>query len=261
MALDINGYNDTFRAFADFAKIMTTGQGDENSIARLDTGVNIVEGSLAGRTITASTTDSVRGIFKWFRSADDKAANNEVRKLFKDAIIDMFGGESKIPDSVKDAMKLADYDKGKPLTARRIIAVKAAIDASGTKEARIEKLKLESFQSPEVEQAACKMGFTKAELPRLARAAHFYAQATGLSEMDAMHEVAEPNSKPNRLMQYGGRFLESVDNFKNGLRLMDSFKDWYTEVRQTKKADGTTLANARSFTDLNIYFIDRKSVV
>ena len=97
MALDINGYNDTFRAFADFAKIMTTGQGDENSIARLDTGVNIAEGSLAGRTITASTTDSVRGIFKWFRSSDDKAANNEVRKLFKDAIIDMFGGESKIP--------------------------------------------------------------------------------------------------------------------------------------------------------------------
>ena len=186
MPLDVNGYNDTFRAFADFAKIMTTGQGDENSIARLDTGVNIAEGSLAGRTITASTTDSIRGIFKWFRSADDKAANNEVRKLFKDAIIDMFGGESKIPESVKKAMVLADYDKGKPLTARRILAVKAAIDASGTKEARTDKLKLETFESPAVEQAARNMGYLRSEMPKLARAAHFYAQTAGVSELDAL---------------------------------------------------------------------------
>ncbi len=29
----------------------------------------------------------------------------------------MFGGESHIPDSVKEAMKLEDYGKGKPITA------------------------------------------------------------------------------------------------------------------------------------------------
>lgn len=39
----------------------------------------------------------------------------------------MFGGEAKIPKSVKKAMLLDDYGTGKPLTARRILAVKAAI--------------------------------------------------------------------------------------------------------------------------------------
>lgn len=33
MPINVNGYNTTFQEFADFAKIMTTGQGDENSIA------------------------------------------------------------------------------------------------------------------------------------------------------------------------------------------------------------------------------------
>ena len=46
MPINVNGYNATFQEFADFAKIMTTGQGDENSIARVGTGVNIAEGVL-----------------------------------------------------------------------------------------------------------------------------------------------------------------------------------------------------------------------
>ena len=130
MALDINGYSDTFRAFTDFAKVMTQSKGGMNSIARVETGVDITTGALAGRTVTASTTDSIRGLFKWFRSPDDQTANNETRKIFRDAINEMFGGESKIPDSVRDAMRMADYDKGKPLTARRILIVQAAVDAA-----------------------------------------------------------------------------------------------------------------------------------
>ena len=39
----------------------------------------------------------------------------------------MFGGEANVPKSVKSAMRLQDYDQGKPLTARRIIAVRDAI--------------------------------------------------------------------------------------------------------------------------------------
>ena len=130
MALDINGYNATFKAFTDFAKVMTQSKGGMNSIARVETGVDITTGALAGRTVTASTTDSIRGLFKWFRSPDDQTANNETRKIFRDAINEMFGGDSKIPDSVRDAMRMADYDKGKPLTARRILIVKEAVDAA-----------------------------------------------------------------------------------------------------------------------------------
>ena len=235
MALNVNGYNDTFQNFVDFAKIRNT-MGDKTAIARVTTGVNVAEGALAGRTITASDTDSLRGIFKWFRSADDKAANDATRKIFKDAIIDMFGGESKIPEAVKKAMILGDYDKGKPLTARRILAVKAAIDASGTKEARTDKLRLETFQSPAVEKAARDMGYMKSELPKLARAAHFYAQANGVSEADAMREVGRPGSEANRLMNYGGRFLESADNFANGLRLISQFSDWHDGISAIRES-------------------------
>ena len=126
MALDVNGYNDTFRAFADFARISESA-GEKKAVARFTTGADITTGALAGRNVVAASSDSVRGIFKWFRASDDQKANNETRKIFKEAIIDMFGGESKIPESVKKAMVLADYDKGKPLTARRIIAVATAI--------------------------------------------------------------------------------------------------------------------------------------
>ena len=130
MSLDIKGYSDTFRAFTDFAKVMTGVKGGMNSIARVDVGVDIKTGALAGRRVTASTTDSIRGMFKWFRSPDDQTANNETRKIFRSAINEMFGGESKIPDSVRDAMRMADYDKGKPLTARRILIVKEAVDTA-----------------------------------------------------------------------------------------------------------------------------------
>ena len=120
MPLDINGYNETFKAFVDFAKI-SEGAGEKKAIARAS--IDVKTGALAGREVSASDTDSVRGIFKWFRASDEQKANNTTRKIFKDAIIDMFGGESKIPEAVKKAMILGDYDKGKPLTARRILAV------------------------------------------------------------------------------------------------------------------------------------------
>ena len=184
MALDINGYNATFKAFADFAaKSVEAGKG--KAIARAS--ADAATGALAGRDIKVATSDTLRGIFKWSRSDDDKAANDATRQLFKNAIIDMFGGESKIPAAVKKAMLMADYDCGKPLTARLILAVKIAIDASGTKEAR----KLDAFQSADAEKIALDMGYKKSELPKLARAAHAYARETGADEVEAMKAVHE----------------------------------------------------------------------
>ena len=251
MALDINGYNATFKAFTDFAT-KSVEAGKDKSIARAS--ADVATGALAGREIKAATTDSIRGFFKWFRSSDEKAANDATRKLFRDAIIDMFGGESKIPAAVKKAMIMADYDCGKPLTARRILAVKAAIDASGTTEAR----KLDVFQSADAEQIALGMGYKKSELPKLARAAHFYAQAAGVDELAAMREVGEPGSKANRLMQYGGRFLESAQNFADGLRLVDSFATWFQDVVDTmtpvhkQERETRDFSTANTLTKLNI---------
>ena len=66
------------------------------------------------------------------RSSGAKTDNNVVRNIFLATVIKMFGGdrydEACLPDSVRKALKLADFDKGKPLSARRIRAVTAAID-------------------------------------------------------------------------------------------------------------------------------------
>ena len=53
---------------------------------------------LEERTITL--TDNGDKVGKLRRDQDLKDANDAVRSLFKKTIIDMFGGESNIPDSV-----------------------------------------------------------------------------------------------------------------------------------------------------------------
>jgi len=107
--------NTQFQQFVEFAKISKDGD-----IAKMSLSPGGKEHSIVG------TKESFIG--KLFRSDATKNANNYTRTIFKESIAKMFGGESNIPDSVKDAMKMADYDKGRPLTARRIIAVKTAID-------------------------------------------------------------------------------------------------------------------------------------
>lgn len=125
MPLELN--NATFKAFTDFASGVKG-----RTIAALEDKNEIksdikTEGPLNGRTIAPSSNHDFIGNIG--RRARKQEANNAVRELFRQSIIDMFGGEALIPDSVKTAMKLEDYGKGKPLSARRIMAVKVAIDA------------------------------------------------------------------------------------------------------------------------------------
>ena len=77
------------------------------------------------RDVVVTVSDKVGKIG---RSVSVKEANNTTRAIFRQSVAAMFGGEDHIPDTVKAAMKLGDYGKGKPLTARRIIAVKNAVD-------------------------------------------------------------------------------------------------------------------------------------
>lgn len=129
MPLGINGYNDAFKAFTDFATQAKSG----STIAQIGGEKNTVAGTgpLAGRTIVAKTGfDFIGNVGRRQASRD---VNNAVRDLFKQAIADMFGGPDKIPESVRDAMKMADFGKGKPLTARRILAVKTAVDQVAAK--------------------------------------------------------------------------------------------------------------------------------
>lgn len=123
MAIEMNGYNDAFKSFVDFAQAQMA-TGNTKAVARDATAGDGAKG-IGGRAIAAATTDRA---YAFRRSDADKTANDVARKLFRDAIAEMFGGEKNIPENVKRAMLLKDYGKGKPLTARRIMAVKAALD-------------------------------------------------------------------------------------------------------------------------------------
>ena len=121
MPLPVNGYNNTFSAFVKFAE-NSVRTGDKKAIA------NVAQTGLGKRTIVASQTDGV-GIGGIFRSRWDEETNNTTRATFLKAVARMFGGKAKIPESVWKAINVQDYGRGQPLTARRILAVKAAVDA------------------------------------------------------------------------------------------------------------------------------------
>ena len=107
--------NAQFKTFVDFARDKDAG-----------TKVRALIGNEGQeRTIAAKSESVLNKIF--FRVGSNKSVNNEVRTLFRDAVARMFGGEEHMPAAVKKAMKLDDYGKGRPLTARRILAVQSAV--------------------------------------------------------------------------------------------------------------------------------------
>ena len=210
-------YNTQFREFVNFAN-PPNGVKDE-AIARANTAAS----GLQARTITVSQHDGIGGFAALFRKQENKTANDRTRELFRTAIADMFNGEEHIPDSVRNAMKLEDYGKGRPLTARRIRAVKAAIDNWNSV----------NFFARQAEVAAARnLGYTDNEMKQINVAANLYMKATGCTQAQALHEVMTPQTSANRLMQYGGRFMLGEESFKQGLKLIDEFKDWFMDVKQ-----------------------------
>lgn len=118
MTLEINAQ---FKQFVQFAQQ----QADAEAIARTAAPVPDGEGPFAGRAVTAARDDHF-GAFN--RSVKNKDHNNETRALFRQSVNAIFGGAENLPQSVKEAMHLGDYDnQGKPLTARSILSVQKAI--------------------------------------------------------------------------------------------------------------------------------------
>ena len=116
--------SEQYRRFVEFAQTYVN-QGNEDAIAR-DGGA--AAAPLAGRTITiANDNDHIK---QWLRPGDQRNANDVARDLFKRTIIDMFGGSmANVPQEVKDAMQLKNFNNGgHPLTARRIMFVKIEVD-------------------------------------------------------------------------------------------------------------------------------------
>ena len=83
-------------------------------------------------TCNYSEADAPRGLFNMAsRTQDKKDLNNATRNVFKQAVIDIFGTSiNDVPKSVRNAMELDKFNNsGRPLTARRILAVNKAITA------------------------------------------------------------------------------------------------------------------------------------
>ena len=216
-----------FQQFVQFVE-SAAAAGKEKAVARLS---ESELGGIVNRTIKPTSADWV-GVGVG-RLSSLKKANNITRDAFMKAVAEMFGGEDHIPDSVKDAMKLEDYGKGRPLTARRILAVKAAIDNDGTYAKMVG-----SFRSTDSGHVAQRLGWLPSEMPKLARAARYLSAITGEAEVESIERLSTPGTKENRLLNYGGRFLESAENFKNGMRLLDTFKDWFTGVDDALQKNG-----------------------
>lgn len=127
-----------FNNFVAFATDKTTG---DKSVATL--GAKDANG---GFHISATTVDRVG---KLRRGDSAKMDNDAVRTAFRDSVFAMFGGESRVPESVKKAMLMDDYGKGKPLTARRIMTVKNAVDAATAEfDAAVREAKANFARSP-----------------------------------------------------------------------------------------------------------------
>lgn len=123
MPIDINDafINAQFQTFVDFARGKDAG-----------TKVRALIGNDGPEhTVGAKSESVLNKIF--FRVPSNKAVNNEVRTISRDSVARMFGGEEHIPASVKTAMKLGDFGKGRPLTARRILAVRSALEEIAAK--------------------------------------------------------------------------------------------------------------------------------
>ena len=121
------------------------------------------------------------------------------------------------------------------------------IDAAGLRP--LDETAKRFAQDAAMQEKVLAAGYHKSELPMLADAFAFIKSATGCSDADALTKTLDPASSERRLFQYGGRFTASADNFKAGLKLMDSFKAWFENTAanvKSKNCNTLTEKNAGS---------------
>ena len=118
--------NAQFNAFVSFAQNAK----DVNSVA----GESEPAGPLASRTISVRKDDEMHALV---RSNDSRKSNNRVRNLFRDSVVNLFGGEpeltkaiaehdEEISAGVRDLIPLGSGDAGAMIMAILPAAVPAA---------------------------------------------------------------------------------------------------------------------------------------
>ena len=206
----INAVNEQFSRFVSFARERVQA-GKEKAIASKGDVMAAAGTTLEERKIAVS------GKLDWvslsiFRGKGAQRSNNEVRDMFRKAVADMFGGENNIPGAVRDAMLLKDYGCGKPLTARRILAVKEAIDSLDRGNA------FDKANDPDGKLAdkAFAAGYTRLDFGKLNTAANLLAKMRHTGLHDAMEEVLEKGSAANRTMHAGSVYMKDAKSFASG---------------------------------------------
>ena len=258
MSVELNA---TFNQFVNWAQTKT----DENATAFAQSAIGQKGSPL---TVAEHAGDKIGVAGWWKRTAMMKRENNTTRDIFRNAVIDMFGGLSKIPQAVRKAMELDNFNGGgKPLSARRIMLVKTAIDnlnagtspGAGTVPAKIiaDGLKMnaggllpaqrgiaamtnanagrtaaveKAFLNGDGAKSALAAGYRQSELPGLAKTFALFKLATNATDEDAIKAALDPASKASRLASYGGRFTQTVQSFRTGLDLMGRFAEWYRKL-------------------------------
>lgn len=84
-------------------------------------------------------------------------------------------------------------------------------------------------------QRALGAGYVRSELDMLKRTAMIYHKATGCTIDEAVDVALDHKSAARRLVAYGGRFTESIDNFNAGLRLLADFRTWFAATNAAVK--------------------------
>ena len=205
--------NAQYQSFVNFAQTAHT-DGKNKRIARVDIGPLLpTEGTgLYSRTIVAASGDKVAPLW---RSQTNKEANNVARNLFRQAVIDIFGGLSNVPKNVMDAMLMKDFDVGKPLTARRILAVQAEVaKASAQFDTALAAAKsscaevYDKYAIYEGHQGRSTYAVPKADLDRLVET----AVKTALKDKDALEVVTKLLPK---ILVRGDAKLRSLDSVQS----------------------------------------------
>ena len=265
MAMTIDLNNAQFRQFVQFAEMQATPAKSE-AVAR----VTGERDALAGRTITAATNDRVHHWYNYTGARSDTNAteNNDARALFREAVFSMFGGEANVPESVKGAMKLADYDQGKPLTARRIIAVRDAVlqAADEVSAGAMDRKKAESLVDAAINNFDCEMSANRLGKSILGRDLQAKAvelvrtHAKGLTDacqrilanyvIAAMHsENRDGEERLDGKLSVLADYLRNVRNFKPGedyrlAALDEQMKQYLQDAVADGKGDADGLSSA-----------------
>ena len=106
-----------------------------------------------------------------------------------------------------------------------------------------------AFKAAGGEVAALQAGYHAKDMPMLARVFTLVKAAKVVDDETALKDILKPDSQSRLLFSYGGRFIDTPENFRRGLLLMGKFREWRAAqygMVFNNPLNTPTLVNARS---------------